>query len=488
MYRARFLFCFTAITATYSASALGQTKEASLPNVIVILADDLGIGDLGCYNPDSKIETPNLDRLASQGIRFTDAHSPSAVCTPTRYGLLTGRYAWRTRMRSGVLNGTSRSLIEPGRRTLADMLQSKGYNTACVGKWHLGLGSYDPQKPKLRANYEEPFDAGPHTVGFEEVFIIPASLDMPPYLYINGDRPLEAATAHTEGSQRRWSGGEGFWRAGPIAPSFQIEGVLPTLSLKAVEFIQAQKDESRPFFLYFALNAPHTPWVPNREFRQTSRAGYYGDFVAEVDHYVGKILQAVEDIDRTQETLVFFTSDNGSHWREVDEENYEHLANSHYRGMKADIYESGHRVPFLVSWQQALPKNAQSKALIGLNDIYATVAEIVRYFPLENEAEDSVSFLSSLREPDKKRSPRRSLVHHSLSGMFAFRWGSWKLIEGLGSGGFTEPRKLEAGPGEPDGQLYNLEEDPTESNNLFAEEPELVAMLQALLQKEKDRR
>jgi len=457
------------------ASSVGTPGADPLPNVIVVLADDLGIGDLGCYNPDSKIPTPHLDRLAREGIRLTDAHSPSGVCTPTRYGLLTGRYAWRSRLKKGVLNGYSPLLIEPGRPTLASLLGGHGYHTAAVGKWHLGLGD------RARTDYEEPLTPGPLACGFDTFFGIPASLDMPPYLFVRDRRPERVASTTIEASAHRRQDGGGFWRAGPVAPGFEHADVLPRLTAEAIAYLESRAEEPDPFFLYLPLSAPHTPWMPAEDFRGVSQAGYYGDFVAMVDAAVGEVLGALEGLGLAGNTLVVVTSDNGSHWPVADVEHFGHAANLGYRGQKADIWEGGNRIPFLARWPGHIPAGEVTDELVCLTDLFATLAGIVA--PVEPAGnliggEDSLDIRSVL---EGRGVGRETLVLHSMSGMFALRSGSWKLIEGRGSGGFTAPRKLEPGPGEPTGQLYDLTSDPGEARNLFLEQAERVARLQARL-------
>ena len=453
------------------------------PNVLLILADDMGIGDVGCYNPDSKIPTPNLDRLAAEGVRYSDAHAPAAVCSPTRYGLLTGRYSFRSRMKRGVLWGDDRLLIEPGRETLASMLKKHGYRTAMIGKWHLGLGSFDPAQPGRKTDFSKPFDAGPHTVGFDHVFGIPSALDIPPYVYIEGDHVVQAATKITPGSARRWAGGEGFWRAGPIAPDFSHEQVMPTMTRRAVEMLRefAEDGKDEPFFLFCSLVAPHTPWVPTKEHVGKSKAGYYGDFVAQIDHCVGRLLDTLESTGAAQETLVLFASDNGAHWRQLDVAEYGHDSHLGYRGMKADIWEAGHRIPLISRWPGKIEANGTRSALLGLNDLYATLAELVGHEIGEGEAEDSISFLSTLI--GKNPRGRSDLVLHSYDGMFALRLGDWKLIAGLGSGGFSMPVWIQPEREGPYGQLYDLSADRSESKNLYLERPKLVSRMFSLLVK-----
>lgn len=461
------------------------------PNVVLILADDLGIGDLGAYNAGSKVPTPNLDRLAAGGMRFTDAHSPSAVCTPTRYGILTGRYAWRSRLKSWVLGANSRALIEPGRATLPGLLGSNRYQTAVIGKWHLGFNPFDPANPEENNDLslltaDDVLETGPHTVGFGYSKVIGASTDHAPYLWIENGSPTEAATAHTEGSKRRWAGGGGFWRAGAMQPSFVHERVLPQTAEWSVEHLgltrRSAGRSNKPFFLYVPFAAPHTPWLPTEEWQGETDAGWYGDFVAQLDHNVGLILDEIDRIEKAdpgRDTIVIFTSDNGSHWREQDEQNFDHLANLDYRGMKADIHESGHRVPLIVRWPGVTEAGTVSDATVGLHDLYATIADGLGIELAPGEAPDSESFIAALRGDAFVRP--EPVVHHSGAGHFAIRDGDWKLIERLGSGGFTNPKDPEPEEGGPAGQLYNLADDPGETTNRWLDRPEVVRGLRAQL-------
>ena len=446
------------------------------PNVVVVLADDLGWGDPGCYNPGSRIPTPHLDALAAEGVRFTDAHSPSGVCTPTRYGLLTGRYCWRSRVKKGVLNGTSRALLEDGRGTLASLFRSEGYRTYGVGKWHLGLGSTQP------TDYAQPLVPGPLSAGFDHYFGIPASLDMPPYVWIE-DAGVEAEpTAELAGSKHRRQDGGGFYRGGGAAPGFEMDQVLPRLSERACAWIAEGAEADEPFFLYMPLTAPHTPWVPVDPFIGSTQVGWYGDFVAQVDAVMGALATALEEAGVADDTLVVFTSDNGSHWPDADEERWSHFANGPWRGQKADIHEGGHRVPFLVRWPGQVPAGAVSTDLLSLTDLYATFADMLGRELQDGEAEDSFSQLGAFRG-GAEQPARSSMVQHSMDGMFALRRGRWKLIEARGSGGFTGPRRVEPEEGAPAGQLYDLDRDPSESLNLWSSEAGVVAELAAELER-----
>lgn len=449
------------------------------PNIVVILADDMGSGDPGAYNSASRVPTPHLDRLAGEGMRFTDAHTPSSVCTPTRYGLLTGRYAWRTRLKSGVTWGYDPLLIEPGRMTVASLLKQHGYRTAAFGKWHLGLGDRDT------TDYARPLRPGPGSVGFDYFFGIPASLDMDPYVYVENDGLVAPPTLTVAASKHRREGGGGFWRAGPIAPGFQHHEVMPTLTRRVVSYIEERgaAPAGNPFFLYFPLSSPHTPWLPTAEFQGKSGAGPYGDFATQTDWTVGQVLDALERSGLRDNTLVIFTSDNGAHWLETDIARYGHRANGSLRGQKADIHEGGHRVPFLARWPGRVPAGSTSDQTIVLTDLLATVAAIVGA-PLPDDAgEDSYDILPALLGRSPAAPIREAAVHHSLHGMFAIRQGPWKLILGQGSGGFTAPAQVQPKAGEPEWQLYNLESDPGERVNVFDRHPEVVGRLAALLLK-----
>jgi arylsulfatase A-like enzyme len=478
--------------------AVAQSNDTNRPNVIVILCDDLGQGDPGCYNPQSKIPTPHIDRLAREGMRFTDAHTPSSVCTPTRYGTLTGRYCWRGSLKKGVLwNGWAEALIEEDRETIASMLKPYGYHSAAVGKWHLGWNwkskSEKPitekHHPADEIDYDSKVDRGALSLGFDHSYLIPASLDMAPYLYLVDDVAQQAPTDETPGSKRRWSGGEGYWRAGPMQPGFDFYGFLPTSTEAAVAYIDQraaanrEADKDAPFFLYFPLPAPHTPWMPSKEFQGDTQVGWYGDFVAQTDWSLGRVLAALDRNGLADNTIVVFTSDNGSHWPNKQIEQFDHDANNGWRGQKADIHEAGHRVPFVVRWPAKIESNTVSNQVVCLTDLYATIAQVVGHDLGDDEAEDSVGFLPILEGNDEP--VREAVVHHSLNGMFAIRKGDWKLIDGLGSGGFTRVDTRADKQAGLKGQLYNLSSDPAEAHNVYADHPEVVAELTELLERYK---
>ena len=450
------------------------------PNIVLIMADDLGYGDIGAYNPASKALTPSLDQLASEGMQFSDAHSPSSVCTPTRYALLTGRYAWRSRLKSGVIQGYARKLIEEDRETLATLLKREGYQTAAIGKWHLGLGNNTAEEEKVEKPFwDENGDIvnGMRSVGFDYSYGLPSSLDFQPYFFMENDKLVgKIAKERVAASDRKRFGGNGFWREGVASEGFDFEEVLPRFAEKAVEYIHGQAaNAGEPFFLYMPLPAPHTPWMPTEKFQGISGAGPYGDFVTMVDDTVSQVLQALKDTGVDENTLVIFTSDNGSKWPQLDIDTYDHLSNGHLRGQKADIHEGGHRVPFIVKWPGKVEAGSNSDQLLTLTDIMAT---FVDYFSVELAADagpDSFSILPAIL--GEGEGPRASAIHHAANGMFSIRRGDWKLIEGLGTGGFTQPRVIKPADGETPYQLYNLASDPLEANNVVDENPEVFEKL-----------
>ncbi len=480
------------IISTFSLLAGGcnyEPEPAEKPNILVILADDMGYGDIRALNPGSAIPTPNLDRLAETGMVFTDAHSPSAVCTPTRYGLLTGRYSFRTRLKEGVLVGHSPSLVEPGRMTLGTLLQEEGYHTACIGKWHLGLDwpKKNNHEPLFTGNpwdiestenvdYNGHVHGGPRDHGFDHSFILPASLDIQPYCYLENGEVVGTVDTRMEGKQ----GERGvFWRQGDATSEFRHKDVLPELTDKAIEYITEQSlNSTDPFFLYLPLTAPHTPWLPLEEFTGMSGAGRYGDFVVQVDHSVGRILEILEDLNVSDETLVIFTSDNGADWTEEDKAKYEHRANYVFRGMKSDVWEGGHRVPFLLRWPGVTKAEGTSKQLVCLTDMLHTFADLTgRELPFL-AGEDSYSFLPVLKGETRNADLRDQLIMHSVDGTFAVRKSHWKLIPAPGSGGWS----YSGSEGDPPVQLYKLDVDPGETANVYAAYPEMVDSLSALLE------
>ncbi|HUQ95280.1 MAG TPA: arylsulfatase [Bryobacteraceae bacterium] len=466
---------FRTAVAGAAGYAAAHGQSSSKPNIVYLLCDDLGSGDLGCYNNESRIPTPNMDQLAREGVRFTDAHSPSSVCTPTRYGILTGRYCWRTKLKQGVLQGASPYLLEPGRMTVASLLKLHGYRTAGIGKWHLGLGN------AAVTDYSKPLRPGPFDAGFDSYFGIPASLDMPPYVFVEDDRVLEQPTSQV-GDVREQRGI--FWRGGGIGPTFRHIDVLPRLTGRAVKFLDAQRGASKPFFLYLPLTAPHTPWLPTKEFQGKAKAGPYGDFVAQVDDTVRQVMSALQR-NGLENTLLIVTSDNGAHWLPEEIAQHNHRSNHKLRGQKADIYEGGHRIPFLARWPGHIAPGRVSDQLICLTDLMATVAEVTGASLPRDAGEDSYSIAPALLGSKPKTAVREAIVHHSSMGLFSIRQGPWKLALGRGSWGFSIAQKIEPKRGEPEGELYNLATDPAEQDNVYLKHPEMVRKLTTLLEQYK---
>ncbi len=470
-----------------------QKKQPATPppNIIYILADDMGYGDIKAINPESKIPTPHLDKLVYEGMHFTDAHSNSAVCTPTRYGTLTGRYCFRSRLKNGVLTGHEPALIESDRPTVASVLKKAGYQTACIGKWHLGLnwakkdstlplfhgGNLWDIKNTENVDYAAPVKGGPLALGFDYSFIIPSSLDIAPYVYLENDKATSPVTKHVPFFKDDKA--RGIWyRHGDTAEDFDHTTVLQTITDKAVNFIH-QANKEKPFFIYFPLTSPHTPWFPSEEYNGISGAGVYGDFVSMTDGMVGQIMQALNTLKIADNTLVIFTSDNGSHWLPTDITEFEHLANDKFSGMKSDVWEGGHRVPFIAHWPNAIRTASVSDKTICSTDLLATCAEI-NNLHIPRSAEDSYSFLSELTGHKSDLKKRELTIHHSVNGTFAIRKGDWKLIDTKGSGGWSLPKnKCKADT--PPQQLYNIKQDPKEQHNLYIEHPEKAEELNSLL-------
>ena len=457
------------VLPSLAAHGAEAAKPASKPNVLIILADDMGYGDPGCYNPHSKIATPNIDRLAREGIRFTDAHAPGPLCHASRYGLMTGRYPLRT----DVSKWTKRPLIEAGQVTIASLLKSQGYRAAMVGKWHLGF---------QQNGYDKVLAGGPVDRGFNSFFGFRASTDIPPYFYLRGDLALtpptsEIAEHHTEGLARIQ--GE-FWLGGGIAPGLELKDVLPRLTDEAIAVIRdhAKSSAAKPLMLYFAPTGPHTPWLPSPEFQGRSKAGMYGDFATMVDAMIGRVLQALKDTKLADNTLVIFTSDNGPVWYPEDVKRTGHDSVGGLRGMKNSLWEGGHRMPFISRWPGKVKPGSTSAQLICFTDLMATLAEVTQA-RLPSEADhDSISFLPILLGTQPENKP----VRESLIIGKSIRSGPWKWIEGREPEFFMRPGSpIVPALNEPPGQLYNLTEDPGETNNLAAGKGEIVIRLQSEL-------
>lgn len=473
------LFCSVFFLGSLAASHAADSTTKG-PNIVYILADDLGVGDVRCLNPAGKFATPNLDKLASQGMIFTDAHSSSAVCTPSRYTILTGRYNWRSRLQASVFGGYDAPLIKASQTTVPSLLKKAGYHTACIGKWHLGMTMAPAADPKqdgrgvFPIDFTKPIQDGPTTRGFDYYYGISASLDMPPYAYIENDHWTQIPTVEKD-----------FKRKGAAAVDFEAVDVLPTLTRKACSYFEERAKAGTPFFLYMPINSPHTPLVPTPEWKGKSGYGDYGDFVMETDWSVGEIMAALERTGLTQNTLLVVTSDNGCapYIGAAELEQKGHFASGASRGYKSDIWDGGHRVPFIARWPEKVPAKTKCNQLVYLGDLMATCAELTDAKLSDNEGEDSVSIPPALLGRAEKPL-REAVVHHSISGRFAIRQGNWKLELCPGSGGWSKPVDSDAAKqGLPLVQLYDLGNDCAEQHNVQAEHPEVVTRLTALLEK-----
>lgn len=462
-----------------------------LPNIVVLYADDLGYGDLGCYNRDSKIPTPHLDRLARQGMRFTDAHSSSGICTPSRYALLTGRHHWRKFHR--IVWQFGPSVFDDARLTMPEMLQQRGYSTACIGKWHLGWDWEALKEPGAlphkgsgyhadQFDWSKPIGDGPLAHGFHYYFgdDVP---NFPPYTWIENDRVVTAPTVPYRAEPKPPEGNhEG--RDGPMAKGWRLDEVMPELTRRAVDYVHSQKDADLPFFLYLPFTSPHAPIVPSGEQVGASDAGPYGDFVAQTDATVGAVLQALEDTGAAQHTLVVFASDNGpEHYAYERARKFGHQSAGPLRGLKRDVWEGGHRVPMIVRWPGVVAADCVNDALVGQVDLMATIANIVDYDLPDDQAEDSFDLMPLwLGEVD---SVRDFLVHNTFAKRWGIRRGRWLLIDGK-DGTHTRPPKWVAQQYPAGAQkvvLCDLEEDLGQKVNLADRNPAVVAELRALLQR-----
>ena len=485
MYHPFILFLFISFglgSLSVSATPVAASNPKFKPNIIFIMADDMGYGDIQAYNSDSKIDTPNLNQLAKQGMRFTDAHAPAGLCVQTRYGLLTGQYPFRT-----TLKERTDPCIKEEQLTLPGMLKKAGYDTAMLGKWHLGfVGGKD------KADYSQGLHGGPKDRGFDYFFGIPASLDIPPYYWIQNRKPLLAPTETIgDNFSDGWTRIQGaFWRKGRVAPGFVHAEVLPTISRRANFFLdtraQLPPKTRKPFFLYLPLPAPHTPWLPGKRFTGKSNASMYGDFVMMVDDMVGQIMKRLEQHGMADDTLLVFTSDNGPVWYPADTERLGHSSTGSLRGMKADSYEGGHRVPFIVRWPSQTPASTVNEHLICHTDMLATLAVLTGQEVPIGQAQDSINQSPLLFMPKLEEPPRNTLITSNNPKYFGVRMGQWKMITGLGSGGFTQPRDLKPSEGGPTGQLFNLSEDLSETNNLWQKHPEIVKQLESILRQSKE--
>lgn len=487
-------FCFV-----QSGFAFDNGEE--LPNVLILYADDLGYGDLGCYNADSKIPTPNLDRLAKSGMRFTDGHSSSGICSPSRYALLTGRHHWRDF--HGIVNAFGKSKFKPERITMPEMLQSKGYHTAAIGKWHLGwdwesikkpdaMPEKDPKRKNRKVWGPEDFDwsmnipDGPLAHGFDHYFG-DTVINFPPYCWIEDDKVTAVPDRMVDQSKVRIKEGNVEFRPGPTIEGWDPYENIPTTTKRGVEFIKAQADAEKPFFLYFAFPSPHAPIIPNDEFDGKSQAGPYGDLVVETDDACGKLLKALEESGQAENTIVIFSADNGpEHYAYARDKNFSHWSAHPFRGLKRDIYEGGHHVPFIVRWPGVTKNETVSDALVSQIDIMATLASAVGFELPDDCAEDSHD-LSSLLKGDSKP-VRTTHIHNTFKDKYAIRDGDWLLIDHKNGYSSRRNKEWEQRHGyEADDkspvELYNLRDDIGQRYDLAKKEPAKVAELKNLLTK-----
>jgi arylsulfatase A-like enzyme len=455
-----------------------ERKDADKPNIVYILCDDLGYGDVHCLNPDrGKIATPNIDKLATQGMTFTEAHGSSAVCTPSRYGILTGRYNWRSTLQRGVLGPYGPPLIARDRLTVPALLKQHGYDTAAIGKWHLGWEW--PGKGKQH-DFTQPIAQGPITRGFDYYFGTDVP-NYPPYCFIENDHTVGLPTAQLPA---RLLGHNLASKAGPALPGWKLEEILPTITDKSCAYITDHARTGKPFFLYFALTSPHTPLAPTKEWEGKSGLGRYADFVMETDAMVGRVLDAIDKSGAAGNTLVFLASDNGcAPYIGVKElEAKGHFPSAYFRGYKSDAWDGGHHIPFIARWPEVTKAGSQCAQLVCQNDLMATCAQIIGAKLPDNAGEDSVSLLPLLQGTDQPVRP--DLVHHSIEGKFAIREGKWKLLLCPGSGGWGAPNDAAAKKQHlPPVQLYDMAADIGEKNNLQAQHPEIVQRLTKLLEK-----
>jgi arylsulfatase A-like enzyme len=471
------------------------------PNILVILADDLGYGDVGCYNLESKVPTPHLDKLAGEGMRFTDAHSPSTVCTPTRYSLLTGKMAFRINYRSVFAGVGGPCLIKKDQATLPQMLRDRGYATALTGKWHIGMSFLNKDGQRITQDgiegvklidYSRAIPDAPIHRGFDRFFgtvCCPATDFL--YAYIDGDRipvPATKALDQTNLPKHPYADDN---RIGMIAPDYDLEDVDMVFLRKSREFLEAHHKQSpeKPFFLLHSMHAAHLPSFASAKFKGSTKAGPHGDFIHELDSIVGELMKTLEQLGVADNTLVIFTSDNGPevtsaiHMRA----DYAHDGARPWRGVKRDQWEGGHRVPFIACWKGKIAPATTTAQTISLTDIMATCAAIVDTQLPDNAAEDSVNILPILLGKDGGKPVREYTLHQTISLALAIRQGPWKYLDHRGSGGNNydkgEMKPFALTDTEPTapGQLYNLETDPGETTNLYFKEPEMVKQLKALL-------
>ena len=485
----------TALALTFSLALLAPASGQDLPNIIIIYADDLGYGDLSSYNREAAYQTPRLDRMAAEGIRFTDAHSPATICSPSRYGLYSGQLVCRTGRKPRAFEGPGGpSYCRPGELTIAQMLQEKSYRTGVFGKWHVGLTWLDQDGKKLRGGFKNsllidyakstPLVDGPNALGFDESFITPNCPTTDPlYLYIvNGMVPVPASQRHKRNTlpnpegKWRWDNDEGW-----MSPGYDFVNADLLFCDKTLAFIRDHRKNhaDRPFFAVFSTQISHAPVLPAEEFRGKTKAGARGDFVFELDALVGRVLDTLDELGIDEDTLVLFNSDNGPEtlhtvWMRAD---HDHDAAGGFRGMKRDGWEGGHRVPFIARWPNRIPPGQVSAQLTNTTDIFATIASVIGYPLADDVAVDSYDMLPAMLGQQSEEIPiRPHMLTQSFRGEFQLRQGPWKYLDHKGSGGNNYSKGAmrqfalpETAP-EASGQLFHLGRDPGETQNLFFRE------------------
>ncbi|MCC9654950.1 sulfatase family protein [Rhodopirellula halodulae] len=488
-------YAIACLEACVSVEAFAE--ESAQPNVLILYADDLGFGDLNIQNADSKIPTPNLDQLAREGMRFTDGHSSSGICTPSRYALLTGRHHWREF--HGIVNAFGESVFADEQLTMAEMFQQQGYRTAAIGKWHLGWDWDAIKKPDAKTfgegkkkgygpdafDWSKSIPDGPLDHGFDSYFG-DTVINFPPYCWIENDRVVKAPDTIMDTA--KWKPiKEGNWecRPGPMTSDWDPYQNIPTTTRRGVEFITSQAETDQPFFLYFAFPSPHAPIIPNDEFDGRSGAGPYGDFVCETDDACGQLLRALDRSGQRDNTIVIFTADNGpERYAYARDEKFDHWSSQPFRGLKRDLYEGGHHVPFLIRWPGVTEQGSVCDALVSQVDLYATLAEALSFQVPEGQAHDSKSLMPLLKNAKQKH--RQSLVQNTRQGEYALRDGDWLLVDaksGYVSGrdkAWEAKRQVPSDDKQPH-ELYDLSVDIGQRDNVAAEYPEKVASMKQLL-------
>ncbi len=484
-------------------NSYGGNVKNKLPNIIILYADDMGYGDMSCQNPFSKIHTPNLDLLASQGVRFTDGHSTCGVSTPSRYSILTGNYHWRHTNR--VCDNFTRSIFSPDELTIADVLKSKGYFTAAVGKWHLGWDWDSVLKPGAKLiepedgwgkyytpdmiDWTKPIKGGPIDYGFDYYFGNDCPFH-PPYAMIENEKVIEVPTEIFDRSSFQAKEGDHEMRWGPMVKGWDPYKLMPNLTNKVVSLIKKQK-KNTPFFIYFGLPTPHSPIIPNDQFDGSSQAGPYGDFIVETDYTVGAVMKALKEAGLDENTIVIFSSDNGPENYAMDRaENFGHNSSGGLRGIKRDIYEGGHRVPFIVKWPDKIEANRVSDEVVSQVDLMATFAALVGYKLPDNMGVDSYNLLPLLTEKESKTPFREATVFNTVKGTYAIRKGDWLYINS-NTGSLMRGKKdsiyvkyfdyVSYSKEENPGLLFNIKNDPQQRNNVYRQHPEIVSSMDALL-------